>query len=316
MVVEALLGVPWEELEREHLEAFLDTAGDEGLTWEVKGDRKASRWPRPEQVYEPACAFGNSVDGGLLIIGAERRRSERGNAVTGWDLRGLHPPNEEVPLWLGRQLARVRPAPRQLPPKVWDISEECRAAVILVEPVPDPPCVTPDGRVLQRVSGATTPVTDPLTLSRLQQRGEAAHRQAQDTAETVAAATPDLPDRVASPAQWPDQGRLTVGLAAVGYQPDIGGRLFGKDFLERVMAAREGLHTEWGGGPSAQAWVWSRSGVRRREVRPSVSGALQPPLGHRGALERRRLGYLCAIHGRRLGLAPRGGPGTGMACRC
>src|SRR5512132_1630296 len=91
MVVETLFGASWEDLEQHHVETFLDTADDEGLTWEVKGDRKRSQWPRPVQVYEPACAFGNSVDGGVLIVGAERRLDQRGKALTGWDLRACPP---------------------------------------------------------------------------------------------------------------------------------------------------------------------------------------------------------------------------------
>lgn len=104
MVSEALFGAPWAQVERPHVEAFLDTAGDEGLTWEVKGDRRGERWPRPEQAYDPVCAFGNSFDGGVLIVGAEQRKRQPGRgSEIGWDLVGLTPPAGEIPLWLANQ---------------------------------------------------------------------------------------------------------------------------------------------------------------------------------------------------------------------
>jgi hypothetical protein len=251
VVVESLLAASWEELEQRHLEDFLHDAHDEGLTWEVKGDRKTSRWPRPEQVYEPACAFANSLDGGLLIIGAERRQDERGKAQTGWDLRGLLSPREEIPLWIGRQIDRLRPRPSHWPPKVWKVGEGRIAAAVLIEPVPDPPCVTPDGRVLQRTSGASIPVTDPTVLARLQERGQSARKQAEDTAEMVATWARDVPIKLqGGPAAWPvEVGHLTVGMAATGYESDIGSRLFHETFPERLRAARHELPAVRGAGP-------------------------------------------------------------------
>ena len=72
------------------LRAFLDDAGDEPLTWELKGDEKAGRWVRREQVLEAVCGFANSDRGGVLLIGGHKRRG-----APGWDLPGLSPPKGE-----------------------------------------------------------------------------------------------------------------------------------------------------------------------------------------------------------------------------
>jgi hypothetical protein len=85
--VEALFGVSWDGLERDHVTSFLAGAGDEGLTWEVKGDAKEGRWLRREQIEKAVSGFANSELGGILIIGAQEDEG-------GWDLTGLQPPSE------------------------------------------------------------------------------------------------------------------------------------------------------------------------------------------------------------------------------
>ncbi len=60
-------GATWDDLTLEHVTAFFRDADDEGWTWEAKGTAV-----RPEHVRVAASAFGNSVAGGFLILGARR----------------------------------------------------------------------------------------------------------------------------------------------------------------------------------------------------------------------------------------------------
>src|SRR4051794_2238162 len=112
--MEWLFGKPLDELELKELRGFLDHAGHEPLTWEVKGDEHAGRWVRRDQVLKAVCGFANSDRGGVLIIGGHKRQG------VGWDLPGLDRPSEEPgPLlenWLRHGFIRP-PATRV---KVWE----------------------------------------------------------------------------------------------------------------------------------------------------------------------------------------------------
>jgi hypothetical protein len=59
-----IFGVPWEELELEHVERFLEGAGREALTWEAKETQL-----RSEQVTKHVGAFANAAEGGYLLLG-------------------------------------------------------------------------------------------------------------------------------------------------------------------------------------------------------------------------------------------------------
>ena len=61
-----IFGIPWEELQLEHVLAFLNAAGREPLTWEAKGGEV-----RPEHVTKNVGGFANTVNGGYLLLGFE-----------------------------------------------------------------------------------------------------------------------------------------------------------------------------------------------------------------------------------------------------
>jgi hypothetical protein len=236
-VVETLFGVPWETLDEARVTAFLKEAGDEGLTWEVKGDLHRSEWPRREQIEKAVCGFANSRLGGVLIVGAERTDKR----APGWTLPGLQPPLEaETELAISRT---IRTGVRPTPPfrvKAWEVGEGRKAAVVWVAPVDRPPSITRDGRVYERTTGATEPVSDPAMLSRLFAAGERASIEAEEKAGRVAVRSLDAAGVLVAEAgyDWSDassmQGRVGVGLAATGYAPDIGDRLFRRSFGEAI----------------------------------------------------------------------------------
>ena len=61
------------------MRAFFAEAADEGLTWEAKGNAI-----RPEHVIEAASAFGNSLLGGYLVLGASQAKKGGPWTVDGW----------------------------------------------------------------------------------------------------------------------------------------------------------------------------------------------------------------------------------------
>ena len=209
-----LFDAPWGQLERSHVEAFLDDASEEGVTWEAKGAGKGQSHPHSDSLRKAACGFANQI-GGYLIIGASRQDGR-------WRLDGIKPPAEEPGLWIGQILRRLQPVPRFEVSDIFELDDQKVALVVKVEPVVNPPCMTPDGRVFERVSGETLPVEDPVLLDRLLRRGEHARGRAEHFARRAAERAIALPD-------WPTQHSMSisVGLASVGRETeDISSRLF------------------------------------------------------------------------------------------
>ncbi len=209
-----LFDVPWAELDRSAVEAFLEGAGEEGVTWEAKGSGERQGRPRPESLRKAACGFANQI-GGYLIIGASR---EGGS----WALSGIQAPDEEPGLWIGQILRRLQPAPRFEVSETFDVGQGKIALVVRVEPVSTPPCMTPHGRIYERVSGETRPVEDPALLDRLLRRGEHARERAEQFARRAAERAISLP---LWRTDW--SASIAVGLASVGRETeDISSRLF------------------------------------------------------------------------------------------
>jgi hypothetical protein len=163
----APFGERWEHLTLTDVEAFLATAGEGALTWECKAGRA-----RPEQIVRTAAGFANSELGGYLILGADWV----GGAwvLTGADLV------PDVTAWLGTAVDRLAPRPHHDARTFTIEATGVRIAVLAIEPVDVPPCLTPDGAVFERVVGQTVPVRDPGRLATLFARGEAAERKAID----------------------------------------------------------------------------------------------------------------------------------------
>lgn len=206
--------MPWDCLERSHVEQFLADADEEGVTWEAKGAGKSGDCPRPDALRKAACGLANQV-GGYLIVGASRAESS-------WRLDGIPKPAEEPALWLGQILRGLQPVPRFEVARPFYVGEDRVALVARIEPVAISPCMTPQGRIYERVSGETLPVEDPALLERLFRRGEQARARSEQFASRAACRAIEIPD-------WTGERSISIslGLASVGREDDdIASRLF------------------------------------------------------------------------------------------
>lgn len=212
-------------LELAHVEAFLAGAGSEPLLWEAKG----TELPHADSVAKHACGFANAVDHGYLLLGFERDGD-------GWRAGGLEFPDDDPPVWVSSVTGTLRPRPR-VDVRDWPAGGK-RAAVVRIEPVPEPPCMTRGGQVFERVSGATIPVREPADLRRLYARGETAVEQAEASALAAAAFAETI-----EPGEAPYL-LLGLSLAPVGRPPDISSRLFVPSFVERLVNTANAMPAE------------------------------------------------------------------------
>lgn len=122
--------------------------------------------------------------------------------------------------------------------KAWDVGGR-HVAVVNVDEVAVPPCVTSAGQVYERLPGKTEPVT-ALRLAALFERGKA--RRAAAEAGAVDAAT----DYQRRPVIFPEPPYLcfTLALSPTGKVEDVGGRLFTQTFDETLREVFTGLPTE------------------------------------------------------------------------
>lgn len=234
--MDRIFGVPIDELDAEALRGFLDQAGDEPLTWELKGDEKNGRWIRRDQVLRAVCGFANSDRGGVLIVGGHKRRDR-----AGWELPGLAPPAAEpAPLleqWIREGL--IRPPRTQV--RAWQVEGRV-IAVVAVWPTPDPPCVTGDGQVFVRTAGETAAVRDPVALARLVDHGRSAWDRATARVASSAARILDIgdPGGRQGDVKWhPTVFALSV--TATGLPHDIEFRAFSEGATTAVRAAASEL---------------------------------------------------------------------------
>jgi len=219
-----LFGTIWSDLAVEDVEAFLREADKEGVTWEAKADTEQSSL-RPDSIRKAACGFANQI-GGYLILGA------RNAGDAGWELPGITRPADEPEVWVGQILRRLQPEPR-FAVKAWSRPDDRIAIIVQVEPVAVPPCMTPQGRVYERVTGETLPVEDPILLDKLFRRGE--------NARTLAAQrAPRAAKRALDASGWFFQKSvgLAVGLAPLARETDdISSRLFTQETRNAMVEA-------------------------------------------------------------------------------
>lgn len=220
-----LFDVPWQQLDEDAVQRFLDDSGEEGITWEAKADDTRGVL-RPDSLRKAACGLANQL-GGYVIVGA------KWNSGAGkWTLPGISAPDEEPDLWIGKVLRGLRPVPHHKT-KPWTLPGGRVVMVVWIAPVAQTPCMTAQGRIYERVSGETLPVTDPALLARLTQRGEHAQQRAlqfADRAAQIATLTPG----------WAGQAAVATGLALapIGRQTDdIGARLFTQSFKDELTTA-------------------------------------------------------------------------------
>jgi hypothetical protein len=245
--MDTIFGAAWQDLTPDDVERFLDENREESLTWDAKG----TTLPRPDSIRKHACGFANRI-GGFLILGASE-----GDA--GWTLDGVEFPNAEPETWLLDIVAALRPAP-VAHARAWPVGDRV-VAVLRVQPVGQPPCMTTGGVVYERVSGQTLPVTEPTALDRLFSRGEAAR----DRARKAALETTD--HLINSVRHWATNTHLlALALSATGQPHDAATRPFREDLvtlLNDSMLNR--LHV----GPIRTGqWAW----VEQEHVTTMVAG--------------------------------------------
>jgi hypothetical protein len=224
-----LFGVPWSEIELGTIQGFLSSAGEEGVTWEAKADDSRGHL-RPDSIRKAACGLANQI-GGYLFLGATKEPQGT------WRLPGIKVPDREPELWIGKILRQLRPTPR-FEAKAWKLPDGSRTVfVVQIEPVAEPPCMTPHGRVYERVSGETLPVEDPALLDKLFRRGAGARSRASESAFAAAKRALNTPD-------WAFERVLSMALslAPLGRETDdISSLLFTQKTREQITAATESV---------------------------------------------------------------------------
>lgn len=169
-------GAAWEDLTLDDLRGFFaaDPPRDEGLTWEAKGQTI-----RREHLIQAASAFGNSLEGGYLVLGVGRAKHGGPWMVDGWAFP------TEPQTWVSSHLMhdQVRPRP-SFDTRAFAVDDQRHVVVVSIRPVSVPPVITSDGQVWERLSGISQQVRDPASLRNLVHRGEQARAEAQRMAES------------------------------------------------------------------------------------------------------------------------------------
>ena len=171
-----------DEVQLDHVREFLADAGEEGVTWEAKADDDEERTrPEGEQpgrlrkntIRKAVSGLANQI-GGYLVIGARWDKDAQR-----WHLPGVLIDASEPELWLQTVIdSGTAPAPR-CRIKSWSLDRDRTVALVEVEPVAQPPCMTSQGHVYERVSGETRRVTDPVHLDGLFRRGREARAESE-----------------------------------------------------------------------------------------------------------------------------------------
>ena len=215
-------GAQWADLTLADIERFLSGAEEEGLTWEAKADR-ADQPLRPTTIHKAVCGFGNSEDGGYLLIGIARHENR-------WVADGLAaPPSPELTSWLDSVIrSGVNPVPA-FKIQAWETAKGTPVGALYIPPVTVPPCITASGTVYERTSGRTSPVTDAAQLARLYAQGESARRDAEQRALRCR-------DQSFNDPPVGDTTRIQVVLAAssTGKPSDIAAVLFTQVFASTI----------------------------------------------------------------------------------
>lgn len=262
-------GRSWEELTLEDLRAFFDHADEEGWTWEAKGTRA-----RPEHVQQAASAFGNSVEGGYLVLGARRRDGASGP----WIVDGVNV-GPQPRLWVTSALMNdaVRPVPAY-DTKAFELDEGLSVVVVNFRPAAVPPVITNNGQVWERLSGASQQVKDPATLRTLVERGQHALDEASRATDEAVGAF--FGDAIAV------HYSLVVVMAAVGATGDVTTKVFRESVhelaLRLVRAAPEAAPHRVGGDLGQgrlRVWSYDSDEAPIRLVEVSRHGPVTVALG-------------------------------------
>jgi hypothetical protein len=119
------------------------------------------------------------------------------------------------------------------------VSDGKRVAVVRIDPVAEPPCVTTDGQLFERVSGETIAVREGADVRALYDRGRAAVERAEANALRAL-------DEVAT-GSIPGGGPILItvlSVAPVGTARDIAAEVFSPRIVKRVRELVDALPTE------------------------------------------------------------------------
>ena len=224
--IDGLFGAPWERLTLTDLEMFLERedVDDEGLVWEAKGADI-----RPRHIHQAVSAFGNSTLGGYLILGAER-----GGDPPHWMLSGSRFPTEPG-LWVAQIVDGILGRPI-VDVKTYAKPDDRHVVVVRIPPAAVPAVITPQGKVYQRVVGASPPVLDPMVLRDIVNRGESALVRAQEYARNMQQRLMSNPMQLAPNEQEPHVG-LALSLSSAGTPADITLRMATQSFADALVEA-------------------------------------------------------------------------------
>jgi hypothetical protein len=216
-------------------------------------------------VREAICGLANS-QGGYVIVGAVRAKTTKK-----WSLPGVVFPGEPV-TWLDDVAESLRPRPRtEL--KMWELEGDRAAAVVQVEPVATPPCMTAGGLISERTSGKTVRVTDPLVLAGLYQRGEAAREASRSGAWNSLEVAMGY-----EPLRSDLSLRMILAMRARAYDSDISSRLFRRSTTSGIgEIARARLKSDRYEKVSAANEFWGQDRFGVRTVRTNPSPEYTPP---------------------------------------
>lgn len=204
---------------------------DEGLTWEAKGGPEAQKG----HLLTALSAFGNSVDGGYLIIGAGRASPANPWVADGSEFRN------EPRVWIS-QIASTIISPPAIDVHSFRLNNGRDVAVVAIAPKPDPPVITPSGVVNRRLPGQSPPVVNPVDLRAIVHGGEAARDQARQRAiETM------QPLMVEADGRYPV---FVLGLGAVGVSSDVAERIWSEAFSQALDDAtmQSATNRQYGAG--------------------------------------------------------------------
>jgi hypothetical protein len=224
--IPAPFGVAWDRLTLKDVQTFLALAEDESLTWEAKGNDI-----RPAHVREAASAFGNSLLGGLLLLGVSQDRNTRE-----WSLDGWVPPQSEVELWLNDCLDNggVTPKP-SVAVKPWKLDSGGAVACVAIWPVAVPPVITSAGQVWERTSGKSQKLTEPSALRRLFERGDAARLRVRQLSNEAAEELLTIETNRGLPS-------IVLGFGAASLPSEMAADVFRQSFLSSLVEDAKALH--------------------------------------------------------------------------
>jgi hypothetical protein len=221
----SILDSPLSAIDVADVESFLSGVSGESLTWEGKATN-----PLPEQKREirrQVCGFANQL-GGLLIIGADQDKPTGVWSLPGVGRGGL---KEDPHDWIARVISGGL---REVPPfevRCFTRGEQV-VALIRVSPAPEPPCMTIDGVVHQRVVGETLRVVDPRVLGYLIARGERARAEARRAATCAQESSWDVEA---------DRRFVALGMSPIFRATDPTARLFVQSYRVLLSETAEAL---------------------------------------------------------------------------